>query len=90
MFLWDETKNAANRSKHGLGFEAVYDFDWETMVRIDRSRQDEDGEPRFAAIGWLYGKLHTIILTYRNGDARIISLRRANTRGEKIYAEKEN
>ena len=88
MFLWDETKNASNRSKHGLGFDAVYDFDWDTVLYADRSRHG-DGERRLAAISMLYGKLYTIVFTPRENDIRIISLRRANKTEEKLYAEKE-
>ena len=87
MFIWDEAKSASNKAKHALTFDAVRDFDWETSIRIDRSRLDEDGEPRFAAVGWLYGKLYTIILTYRAEDMRIISLRRANKKEETSYEQ---
>lgn len=86
MIVWDETKNAANVAKHGLSFEAVYSFDWTIDVIIDRSRH-EDGEKRYAAVGTLYGKLHTVIFTWRGDDVRIISLRRSNTKEERIYAE---
>ena len=88
MFLWDEVKSESNRRKHGLGFEAAYDFDWEFAVKFDCSRS-EDKEERLAAVGWLNGKLYTIIHTYRNGQIRIISLRRANVKEEKFYGKKE-
>jgi uncharacterized DUF497 family protein len=86
MFIWDEKKNAANKEKHGLAFEVVQDFDWEAPVFMDRSRH-EDGERRYAAVGNLYGKLHTVIFTLRDEDIRIISLRRSNSKEEKAYAE---
>ncbi len=86
MFVWDEAKNAANKSKHGLSFEVVEDFPWEASVIVDRSRH-ADGEERHAAIGMLYGKLHTVIFTWREDDIRIISLRRANAKEEKAYEE---
>lgn len=86
MITWDETKNAANKAKHGVSFDAAHDFDWETDIIIDRSRH-EDGEKRYAAVGNLYGKLHTVIYTWRDDDIRIISLRRSNAKEERTYAE---
>ncbi|MDR3425401.1 MAG: BrnT family toxin [Alphaproteobacteria bacterium] len=88
MLVWDEKKCAQNKAKHGLSFDAVYDFDWDTSITLDRSRPDIDGETRWAAVGWLYGKLHTIIFTYRATDLRIISLRRSNKREETDYAQR--
>ncbi|MDD2324873.1 MAG: BrnT family toxin [Alphaproteobacteria bacterium] len=86
MFIWDDTKNASNKAKHRLSFEAAYDFEWATDIIIDRSRHN-DGEKRYAAVGMLYGKLHTVIFTMRGDDIRIICLRRSNTKEEKTYAE---
>ena len=88
MLVWDEQKNVRNKAKHGLSFDDAYDFDWDNSVTLDRSRPDKDGETRWAAIGWLYGKLHTIIFTYRGDDLRIISLRRSN-KGEEAHHEQE-
>ncbi len=88
MFVWDRRKNDANRAKHGLAFDVVYDFDWDDPVIVDRSRH-EDGEKRYAAIGMLNGKLHTVVFTHRSSDIRIISLRRSNTKEEKTYAQTE-
>ncbi len=84
MFVWDENKSSRNKTKHGLAFDAVRDFDWDDPVILDRSRH-VDGEPRFAAINRLYGKLYTVIFTHRADDIRIISLRRSNKAEEKIY-----
>ena len=84
MFVWDENKNTRNKAKHGLAFDAVYDFDWDNPVILDRSRH-ADGESRFAAISMLYGNVYTIIFTRRADDIRIISLRRSNKAEEKIY-----
>lgn len=86
MFVWDEAKSRANKSKHGLSFDAVHDFDWDDPVIVDRSRH-ADGEKRYAAIGKLHNKLYTVIFTLRGDDIRIISLRRANDREEKIHEE---
>ena len=85
-YVWDERKNEINQKKHHLAFESMEDFDWESAVIIDRSRH-EDEEQRYAAIGFLYGRIHTVIYTKRDEGLRIISLRRANKPEEKIYEE---
>ncbi len=92
-FEWDEIKNKANKTKHGLDFCEVYDFPWDQAVLLDRSRH-ADCEQRFAAIGSMNDRLHTVIFTRRkNGlknTTRIISLRRANRKEEKIYENKKD
>jgi uncharacterized DUF497 family protein len=84
MFVWDDAKDAANKAKHGIGFDAAYEFDESTAARFDRTRE-EDGESRIAVVGYLRGKLHTMIYTRREEFIRIISLRRSNKKEEKAY-----
>lgn len=84
MFIWDPAKEASNIAKHGLSFSAAYAFEAETAIMVDRTRMT-DGEVRFALIGILYGRLHTLIYTVRDQDIRVISLRRANVKEEKLY-----
>lgn len=86
MFVWNDAKSAANAVKHGLAFEAAHRFDWDDPVIVDRSR-GVDGEKRYAAIGTLDKKLHTVIFTLRDASIRIISLRRSNPQEEKLYAQ---
>jgi len=72
MFEWGEVKSAANRTKHGLAFEAAYRFDWDDPVIINRDRL-EDGEKRYAAIGMLDRKLHTVIFTFRGKKSGLLA-----------------
>ncbi|QQR68711.1 MAG: BrnT family toxin [Alphaproteobacteria bacterium] len=85
-YEWDKGKNARNKVKHGIDFDSAVDFDWRGAHLTDRSRHT-DGEARFAATGYLGGKLFTLIFTIRGKNIRIISLRRANTTEEKAYVE---
>jgi len=85
-YEWDDEKNVVNRLKHKIDFTDVEDVNWSRAVVVDRSRHG-DAESRFAGIGLLNGKLHTVIFTWREGRMRIISLRRANKGEEKIYAK---
>jgi uncharacterized DUF497 family protein len=88
MLIWDDKKNTSNKTKHGISFDAVHSFDWNNSVILDRTYPERDGEIRWAAIGMLRGKLHTIIFTYRADDIRIISLRRSNKGEESHYEQK--
>lgn len=82
VFEWDEAKNKINREKHGLDFDAVFAFDWENALVVDRTRQG-DRERRFAALGLYAGKTHTGVFTKRDRNIRIISLRRSNRKEER-------
>lgn len=80
---WDPAKNAANRAKHGLGFEAAsrlfgagVDY---LEIYDDEHSEDED---RFIAIGPIERGMITVAYTERYEDTiRIISARLA-TRSE--------
>lgn len=91
MLVWDDAKEKANIAKHGLSFSLAYDFDFDTAAEFDRSRED-DGESRYALVGYLHGRLHTMIYTPRGNRIRVISLRRANRNEERAYEKiiKEN
>ena len=87
IFEWDEKKNELNFIKHKLNFVCVEDFPWHEAIIFDRTHI-EDSEKRYAAVGKLYGKLHTVIFTKRGKSTRVISLRRANKSEEKAYENK--
>ena len=84
IFVWDPAKAARNVAKHGISFEEAWEFDWAGAIVVDRSRRD-DGERRQAAIGWLQGRLCTLIFTDRSDGVRVISFRRSNRAEEKVY-----
>ncbi len=84
---WDNEKNILNIKKHGLHFEdSVYVLNSETVTFID-DRVDY-GEERYITLGNLEERLVVLIHTNRNGFIRIISMRKANEREQKIYYER--
>ncbi|MEQ1705453.1 MAG: BrnT family toxin [Rickettsiales bacterium] len=89
MFEWDNKKNKSNFLKHNLEFSQVWDFDWENAIRTPDGRY-EYGEIRFIAIGKINEWLFTCVYTERDKNYRIISLRKANKKEEKIYEQKTN
>lgn len=86
MLSWDEAKRAANVIKHGIDFSQAELFYWRTAV-VDVDRRLDYGEVREYALGFIGDRLHMLIFTRRDGDTRVISLRKANDREELFYAE---
>jgi uncharacterized DUF497 family protein len=86
-YEWDENKAIANFAKHGVAFDAIGAFEWETAGIFDDHRFDY-GENRQIALGYLGNTVHVVTFTKRNGKTRIIGLRKANKRERKRY-EKE-
>jgi uncharacterized protein len=82
----DPEKLAKNVRKHGVWFEQAEWFEWETaLVGVDDRNQYV--ETRFEAIGYIEDRLHVMVFCLRETVIRIISLRKANRREVKRYAE---
>lgn len=86
-YEWDETKRIINLQKHGVDFEEVYRFDWDTAITRQDDRQNY-GEIRVKAKGFIGGRLHELVFNIRGGNIRIIGLRKANQREVKEYEQK--
>lgn len=83
-FEWDEAKDAANRAKHGIGFDLATRLDWHLAVEIRDARIDY-GEVRRIAYLYSGDRLFVCVYTQRGTVRRIISLRKANKREEHRY-----
>ena len=84
---WDDAKNRSNSAKHGLDFaDAELVFAGPCVTFID-DRFDY-GEERFVTLGLLVGRLVTIAHAPRGEATRIISMRKANRREQKIYQKR--
>ena len=83
-YEWDEAKRRGNIEKHGEDFTLIDAFDWETATSEADPRQDE---PRILATGFVGSRLHVIVYTWRGENIRVISLRKANDREARRYAE---
>lgn len=84
-FEWDEAKNAANKLKHGIGFErAVTIFDGRVRTVVD-DRFDY-GEVRSVSFGKLGdATILAVVHTDRSGRRRLISARRASAKERTFY-----
>lgn len=83
---FDPAKNARNIAEREISFERAEDFEWETSVIVRDSRRDYK-ETRFRAMGMIGERLHAMVFTPRVDGIRVISLRKANRREERMYAE---
>ena len=87
MYEWNETKNQENLSKHGLSFEDANIVFSGPCVTFEDTRYDY-GEERFITLGLLAGRVVVIAHTPRGERTRVISMRKANSREQKIYQER--
>lgn len=82
-YEWDDAKNRINREKHGIDFESINLFHWNTATT---TASDRHGESRFTATGYIADSLHFVVYTIRGNTLRIISLRLASSRERAQYA----
>ncbi len=82
-FEFDPEKSDTNKNKHGIDFneaqKLLNDID---LLEIPVKTTDE---PRFLVIGKMGEKHWTGIITYRNDNIRIISVRRARNEEIELY-----
>jgi hypothetical protein len=87
---FDPAKDAVNLAKHGFSLLDAVGFEWETAVVWPDTRRDY-GEPRMVALGYIGLRIMSVVFVDRPPEQpterRIISLRNANTREVKRYAE---
>jgi uncharacterized protein len=87
-YEWDEAKNRINVAKHGLDFADAAQVFVGRCVTFADTRFDY-GEERFITLGGLAGRVVVIVHAPRAHEVtRIISMRKANRREQKIYQER--
>jgi uncharacterized DUF497 family protein len=82
-FEYDPNKSQRNLEKHGIDFEQAQ-LIWEDAHRLEIPARTVD-EPRFLVIGQIAGKCWSAVITYRNDNTRIISVRRSRVEEVDIY-----
>ena len=83
-YEWNEHKRDANFEKHGVDFNEVENFEWDSAIETIDDRKDY-GEQRWVAVGRIISRIYVLIYTIRNKNIRVISLRKANTRERSYY-----
>ena len=78
QYEWDNTKNDANQSKHGLSFERMHKFDWDLAISPDSQFIDqEERELWLGPIDLRIVAVVVVVVERDDGILRIILLRRA-------------
>jgi len=88
-FEWDDRKAAANRARHGIGFETARKVFKDPLAVDDPDDREDYGEARFTLIGMADGRLLLVAYTMREDRIRIISARGAEPYEHRVYHEKK-
>ena len=87
---FDPAKDAANLAKHGFSLLDALGFEWEAAV-VWLDKRHEYDEARMVALGSIGLRIMAVVFVDRPPEQpterRIISLRKANPREVKRYAE---
>ena len=82
-FEFDETKNQANLKKHGIDFvEAQLLWNDPRLLEIPAKTEDE---PRYLVVGVINNKHWSAVITYRETNVRLVSVRRSRTEEIALY-----
>ncbi|MEZ4568187.1 MAG: BrnT family toxin [Desulfobacterales bacterium] len=82
-FEFDLKKSDTNKDKHGIDFVEAQEI-WNDPDLLEILAKTTD-EPRFLVIGRIGDKHWTGIITYRDDNIRIISVRRARSEEVELY-----
>jgi uncharacterized DUF497 family protein len=82
-FQFDSKKSQSNKYKHGIDFEEAQ-FIWQDPDLLEVQAKSED-EPRYLVIGQIAEKHWSAVITYRDENIRIISVRRSRETEVAIY-----
>ena len=86
MTTWDEPKRATNVRKHGVDLAIAEDFDFTTGLIVEDASPTAR-EQREVALGWIGERLFVYVYTLRGDEDQAISLRLAEPKERRRYAE---
>jgi uncharacterized DUF497 family protein len=90
-FDWDERKNRANRTKHGVWFEEAQSVFDDPHGRLFCDPEHSEAEERFILLGVSSASRCLVVVhCYRESEAlvRIISARKARKKEVRFYEER--
>ena len=82
-FEFDASKSQANLLKHGINFIDAQAL-WNDASLLEVPAKTED-EPRYLIIGLIDQKCWSAVITYRDKNIRLISVRRSRTEEVALY-----
>jgi uncharacterized protein len=87
VFEYDEDKSKANVAKHGIDFVEAQRL-WDDLDLLEIPARTDD-EPRFLVVGMIDDKHWSAVITYRDANVRIISVRRSRNEERELYESEE-
>ncbi len=88
-FEYNENKSKSNKLKHGIDFEEAKRL-WKDPYAFEIPSLKCKEENRFLVFGQINSKNYTAIITYRDTNIRIISVRRSRAKEVKLYESIRN
>ncbi len=88
IFVWDNTKNRANKKKHGVSFEEAETVFYDKAARLISDPDHSEDEDRFILLGMSSdSKVLVVVHVYKENDEiiRIISARKATKHEQSKY-----
>lgn len=82
---FDAAKDVANRAKHGVSLALAAELEWGWLLVVPDVRRDY-GEQRWIGFAPISERVYCVVFTDRGEERRIISLRKANGREVRRYA----
>jgi uncharacterized DUF497 family protein len=86
-FEFDPEKSAENKKKHGIDFDEAQDL-WLDSALVEIPARVTD-EPRWLLIGRINGKHWSAVITRRDENIRLISVRRSRDDEVNIYESQD-
>ena len=83
IFEFDENKSSSNLAKHGIDFVQAQEL-WNDSNLLEIPAFTDD-EQRFLIIGMIKEKCWSCVITYRDKNIRIISIRRSRKAEVALY-----
>lgn len=86
--VYDAAKDIANIAKHGISLAESSKLEWDDLLAKPDTRADY-GETRMIGFAPISDRLYCVVFTDRDGERRVISLRKANSREVRNYANQD-
>ncbi len=86
-FEYDGDKSAANKRKHGIDFEEAQEL-WSDPAVVEIPARVTD-EPRWVVIGKIGEQHWSAVITRRDENIRLISIRRSRDEEVELYESDE-
>jgi uncharacterized DUF497 family protein len=86
-FEYDPEKSAENQRKHGVDFEEAQAL-WSDPALLEIPARVDD-EPRWVVIGKMLDRHWSAVITRRDDNVRIISVRRSRDEEVEIYESQD-